>query len=71
MSAFFRLPPQSNNSLREKNYSINSLLQVLSNVTVMMHGNLFNATVQMGVPRLKVLILIIPTVQWHILNNSE
>ena len=37
----------------------------------MMYGNLLHATVQMGVPRLKVLIFINHTVQWHILTHSE
>ena len=37
----------------------------------MMHGNLLHATVQMGVLRLKVVILINHTVQWHILTHSE
>ena len=36
-----------------------------------MHGNLFLTTMYMGVLRLKVLILINYTVQWHILTNSE
>ena len=69
MSAFFQLPSQSNPSLKEKNYSVNSLLLVLRNVNVMMHGNLLHATVQMGVLILKVLILIKHTVQWNILTH--
>ena len=36
----------------------------------MMHGDLFHATVQMGVLRLKVLVLIIPKVQCHMLTHS-
>ena len=40
-------------------------------VTVLMHVKLLHATVQMGVLRLKVLILISPTVQCHMLTHSE
>ena len=36
-----------------------------------MQGNLLHATVQMGVLRLKVLILINNTVQWHIMTHSD
>ena len=43
----------------------------LRKVTVLMHGNLLHTTVQMGVLRLKVLILINHTVKWHMLTHSE
>ena len=32
---------------------------------------IFHATVQMGVLRFNVLVLIIPTFQWHMLTHSE
>ena len=62
MSSFFRIPYQSNPYLKEQNSAFHSLIQVLSNVTVLMYGNLLHATVKMGVIRFKVVILIIPTV---------
>ena len=37
----------------------------------LMHGNLLHDTVQMEVLRLKVLILINHTVQWHMLTHSD
>ena len=55
MSAFFRIPPQSNLSLKETISSVHSLLLVLIKVTVLMRGNLLHATVQMGVLISKVL----------------
>ena len=64
--------PISIKSLPEgKKSSVHSLLLVLRKVTVLMHGNLLRATVQMGVLILKVLIPINHTVQWHILTRSE
>ena len=68
--ALFRIPSQSNPSLEGKNSSVHSFLQLLNKVTVLMHGNLFHATVKMGVLIFKLLILVSPTVQWHILTPS-
>ena len=65
------LPFQSNPSPKEQNYYVHLFFQVLSKVTVMMHGNLFYATVKMVALILKVLILINHTVQWNIMTNSE
>ena len=70
MSAFFWLPYQSNTFLMEKSSFVHSLLQVLSKATVIMHGNIFQATVQMGFLKFKLLIFISPTLQWHILTPS-
>ena len=50
---------------------IHSLILVLIKVTVLMHGNLLNATLQMGFLRLKLLILINHTVQCNMLTHSE
>ena len=47
----------------EKCSFIHSLIQVLKKTTVLMHVNLLHATVQMGVLRFKVFILISTTVQ--------
>ena len=44
-SALFRISYQSNPFLMGRRSYIHSLLQVLSKVTVMMHGNLLHATV--------------------------
>ena len=54
-----------------KKSSIKSLLQVLMKVTVMIYGKKFQSTVQMGVLIFKLLILISPIVQWHIMTTSE
>ena len=71
MSAFFRIPYQSNTYLKEQNYSIHLYLLLLRKVAVIMHGIVFHTTLQIGVLRLKVLILINPTVQWHMMTHSE
>ena len=71
MSAFFWIPYQSNLSLKEKNYSNHSFLLVLGKVTVLMYGKILHATVQMGVLILMVLVLINPTVLWHMMTHSE
>ena len=55
----------------EQRSSVQSLLQVLRKTTVIMHGNMLLATVKMVVLRFKVLILISPTVPWHMLTPSE
>ena len=55
----------------ETKSSVHSFLLVLRKVTVLMHGNLLHATVQMGVLILKVLVLINHSVQWHTLDHSE
>ena len=55
MSSLFRIPPQSNPSLKGGGISIHSFLLVLRKVTVIMHGNLLHVTFKMGVLRLKVL----------------
>ena len=70
-SAFFRMPYQSNPSLKEQNSYAHSLLLALSKVAFMMHVNLLHDNVKMGVIRLKVLVFINPAVQWHILTHSE
>ena len=49
--------------------SIHSLLQVLGKATVLMYVNLLHATVKMGVLIFKVLVLISPTVLWHMLTT--
>ena len=54
-----------------KKCSVQSLLLVLRNVTILMHGNLLQATVQMGFFRLKLLVFINTTVQWHMMTHSE
>ena len=56
ISAFFQLPSQLNHSLKEKHSYIHSFLLVLTKVTVLMHVNLLQATVQMEDLRFKVLI---------------
>ena len=61
-SALFRLPNQSNPSLKEHIYYVHSLLQLLRKATVLVNVLVLYATVQMGVLRFKVLILIFPTV---------
>ena len=71
MPAFFQLPSQSNLSLKEQKSSVHSLLIVLSKVTVLINENVVHATVQMGVLKLKVLILINGISQCHILTHSE
>ena len=71
MSALFCIPYWSNPSLMEQSSSVHSLLIVLRKETFMMHGNLLHATVKIGVLIFKVLILIGPTVQCHILPPSE
>ena len=53
MSDLFWLPPQSNNSPKEEKSSINSLLLVLRNMTVLINGNLLHTTVKMGTLRLR------------------
>ena len=52
-----------------KNSSIHSLLLVLRKVTVLMHGKKLHTTVQMVVLRLKVLVFINHTAQWHMLTH--
>ena len=54
-----------------KKSSVHSFLKVLRNVTVLMHINLLHATVQRGVIVFKILVLISPTFQWHMLTPSE
>ena len=71
MSAFFRLAYQSNTSHKEQKSFIHSLFKVSGEETFLMHGNMLHGTIQMGVLRFKVLNLINPTVQWHILTPSE
>ena len=71
ISALFRIPYWSNVSLIEKRSSVNSLLQLLRKETVMMNGILLHSTVKMRSLISKVLILIITTVQWHILTPSD
>ena len=68
MSAFFRLTYQVYTSLKENNSFVHSFLQVSSKATFLMHGNFLHATVQMRVLRFKILVLISPTIQWHILT---
>ena len=55
----------------EQRSSVHSLLQVLSKVTVIMHGNILHTTVQIGVIISKELILISPKVLWYMMNPSE
>ena len=71
MSALFRLPSQSNPSLKEQNSYDNSFLLVLIKVTVLMCGKLLHATVKIVALRLTVLIFIYPKFQWHMLSHSE
>ena len=71
ISALFRLPYQSNPSLKEKNHFVHSLLKILRKVTVMMHRKLLHANAQVVVIRFKALIFISPTVQWNMLTHSE
>ena len=59
-------------SLPEGTKVLRSLIaSSISNVTVLMHGNLLHATMQMGVFRLKVFIFINRAVQWRMLTHSE
>ena len=67
ISTFFCIPYQSNTSPMKQGYSIHSLIQVFRKVNVLMHGNVFLATVQMEVIIFKVFILISPTVRLHML----
>ena len=69
-TALFWIPSQSNPSLKGKKSSVHSFLLILSKVTVMMNRNLFHATVKMGAFILKVLVLINPTFQWHMMTIS-
>ena len=71
MPPFFRIPSQSNTSLKEQKFYVHSLLLVLRKVTVLVHGIVFHAAVQMVVLRLKVLVSINNTVQGHMLTHSE
>ena len=71
MRAFFQILHRSNTFLKEQSPYVHSFLEVLRKATVMMHGNALHTTLQMGVSRLKVLILIMPTVQWRITTPSE
>ena len=71
MLALYRLPSQSNPSLKEQKSSVHLLLLVLRKVNVLIHGIVLHTTVQMGVIVLKVFILINHTVQWHMLTHSE
>ena len=70
MLAFFWIPPQSNTSLKEQNFSVNSLVLVLRKVTLLIHGFFLHATMLMGVLILEVLIFINHTDQWHMLTHS-
>ena len=67
----YPIPITSPPPLMEQMYSVHSMIQVSRKDTVMMHGNLLHATLKMGIIRLKVLILISPTVLWYILTPSE
>ena len=60
-------------SLPDRTKVLRSLIlpQILNKADALIHVNLFHATVQMGVLTFKALILISPTVQWHILTPSE
>ena len=71
MSAFFQLPSQSTPPPKEQKSSVHPLLLVSRKATVVMHVNLLHGNFQMGVIRIKVYILINPTVQWHMLTHSE
>ena len=51
--------------------SVHSLIQLWRKAIFLMHGMFLHATVQMGVIRFKVLILISTTVQWNILTPPE
>ena len=53
------------------NPSIHSFIKVLIKLNVLMYGNVLHATAKMGVIRFKVLILISPTFQWHMITRSE
>ena len=65
------LDPIPIKSLSEgKKSSVHSFLLILSKVTVMMNRNFFHATVKMGAFILKVLVLINPTFQWHMMTIS-
>ena len=55
---------------RKKKPSVHSLLLVLNKATVLIHGNLIQATVQMGVLILSLLILINPTLKCHMMTHS-
>ena len=55
----------------EQSFYVHSLLQVLSKATILMHVNLLNFTMQMVVLIFNVLVLIIPTVLWHIMTPSK
>ena len=68
---FYSIPYQSNPSLMEQMSCVHLLIQLLRKVDVLMHVKLLHATIQMGVLRFKVLILISPTVQCHTLTPSE
>ena len=70
MPDFFRLPYQSNNSLKDQKSYVHSLLLLLSKVNVLMYVNWLRAIVKIGDIILKVLILINTKVQWHMLNRS-
>ena len=70
MLALFRIPSQSNPSLKKQKSSDHALLLVLSKVTVLMHVNLLRTTVKMGFIILRVLILINHTVQWQMITHS-
>ena len=69
MLELFRIPPQSHTSLKKQKPSIKLLLLVLRNVTDLMNGLFLYETVQMGVLRLKALILTNHIVQWHMLTH--
>ena len=71
MSAFFWLPYQSNSSLIAQSFYAHSLLKLLVKATVLVHGNLLHANVQIGVFVLKVLIFISPKIQCKVLTPSE
>ena len=65
--SIFQLSFQSNNSLKEKNPSVSSLILLLRKVAVIMYGNVLHVTVKMVFLVLKVFIFIDPTVQGHML----
>ena len=50
---------------------VHSMIQLLSNAAFMIHGNLLQATVQMGAIIFKALTLIAPIVQCNMLTISE
>ena len=64
-------PITINISLMYQRSSVHSFLQILRKVTVLLHLNFLHTTVQIIVIRFKVLILISPKVQWHIMTPSE